>query len=193
MIAILSAGWFGYRAYQSANSTRKMELQVYNQWMQFMLIANSYLNSEGRNEKPRNGAFQESPNTALFNADKYLHMATELISGAGWMSQGEVANVDGRLSMVPSQIGQEIEEMYDAGTYSRGSYQITTPLKTLVADRDFIRSQVNNVIKGMPERATDVNQISNQMPHLTSLDLGVFSKPFQNFMVSTGQMTVSTQ
>lgn len=118
-----------------------------------------------------------------------MNMASELASGAAGMPNGEASQTIARLSMVASQISQEIESMYDQGTYVKGNYQITTPMKTLVADRNFMHSKVTDtILKGMPTSVTNVKQINNQFNHLSTLDVGVFSKDFDNFMVSTGQM-----
>ncbi|QQE77252.1 hypothetical protein [Alicyclobacillus sp. SO9] len=189
IVASATAIWFAYSAYHATKANRKMEIQDYNQWMQLMLIGNSYLNSEGRGEKPRKGAFLEPPNTALFMADKYMNMAAELANGVSGLSNGEQSRTFSRLGGVASQLSQEIEGMYDPGTYAKGSYQVTTSMKTLVADRNFMHAQVtDNILTGMPRSVTTVQEINDQFSHLSGLDVGVFSKDFKKFMVSTGQM-----
>jgi hypothetical protein len=194
VIACVLVVFFGFRTYQQTKQERHAEIQTYNQWMNLMTFADSYLNSQGEGEKPRAGAFVQSPNAALFKADKYLGEANVLASDANRLLHGQAGAVDGELARVSQQLDWEVAEMYDYGTYEKGKYESTTPLKVLIADRDFMHTQITNVVlKGMPATVTNVGQINAQLDHLRSLqDVGVFSQTFEKFMEGTGQMTVAS-
>lgn len=191
IVACLLVVVLGYMKFREVRADRSSEIQIYNQWMQLMLTANENLSSVSRNEKPKKNSFYQNPNAALIEADKYFNMATGLANGAGSTFRGRLANVDGYLSSVSSLMSQELGYMYDLNeTFVNGRYKITTPMKLLIADRNFMQHQLSSVLKGMPESATNVGQIEAQVAHFKRVEsnLGVFGNGYEKFMESTGQM-----
>lgn len=187
MVAIVTIA-LCFNIYRVDAFNRTQQLEVYNQWMERMSMADSYLSSKSENEKPPNGIMRDNPNNALSQAYLYFNEAYNLADGASMMSSGELSQIDTLMAGISYGLIQETLYMYNQEPQNDKNQSNIIQLKTLISNRDYMDDVLTStVLKGMPKNATKVEQIKKEYSHLNALRLGVFSTNFDNYMFRTGQ------
>lgn len=174
----------------------QLEVTNYTQWMNDMIGAKYALATQGPNETPRGmGANYMNPNMAMIDADLWLKKAASFAEGVSFATRGYSAQVFGRLAAIALTASAELEMLTDKGGYLGDVFEFTMPIRTQIANREFMYHQVADIVLGgMPNTVSTVKQIDAVYRHIDALgsgnptNFGTFSADFAKHMRRQGEI-----